>query len=131
MSTAAKIPFHFEQANFQYNYAWLLFLSGHYELSLAESSRGLELATGGGARADLLSIRWEALIELRRFEEARPLIDEAWKFDGTIRPESYVAAYARTPRFKQAINLLDQKETLTKAGEQARIARKKGSGCEF
>ncbi|MCZ6617571.1 MAG: TIR domain-containing protein, partial [Gammaproteobacteria bacterium] len=41
MATAEKIPFSSEQANFQYNYAWLLLLSGHYELSLSESALGL------------------------------------------------------------------------------------------
>ena len=96
MSTAEKIPFAFEQANFQYNYAWLLLLTGHYELSLTESSLGLELVSGGGARADLLWVRWSALIELGRLEEARPLIEEAWKLDGIIIPEAYIAAYANT-----------------------------------
>jgi len=106
MSTAEKIPFRFEQANFQYNYAWLLLLSGHYELSLTESSVGLELAAGGGARADLLWVRWAALIELDRFAEARPLIDEAWKLDGIVVPESYIAAYANTDQEARARNIL-------------------------
>ncbi len=106
MSTAEKIPFRFEQANFQHNYAWLLFLSGHYELSLTVSSIGLELASGGGARADLLWVQWAALIELDRIEEARPLIEEAWKLDGTVVPESYIAGYAHTNQETRARNIL-------------------------
>ena len=106
MSIAARIPFHFEQANFQFNYAWLLFLCGHYELSLTESSRGLELAPGGAARADLLSVQWVALIELGRIEEARPLIEEAWKLDGAVIPESYIAAYANTNQETRAREIL-------------------------
>jgi len=106
MATAEKISFGSEQANFQYNYAWLLYLTGHYELSLTESSLGLELASGGGARADLLWVRWAALVKLGRFEEARPLIDEAWKLDGIVVPESYIAAYANTNQQARARDIL-------------------------
>jgi len=106
MATAEKIPFRFEQANFQQNYAWLLFLSGHYELSLTVSALGLELASGSGARADLLWVRWLALIELDRIAEARPLIEEAWKLDGTVVPESYIAGYANTNQQARARDIL-------------------------
>lgn len=106
MSIAAKIPFGFEQANFHFHYAWLLYLRGHYDLALTESSRGLELASGGGARADLLSIQWLTLIEQGKVEAARSLIEEGWKLDGTIVPESYIAGYARTGQEARARDIL-------------------------
>lgn len=106
MSTAEKIPFGFEQANFQYNYAWLLLLSGYYERSLAESSSGLELVSGGGARADLLWTRWMALIELDRFAEARTVIEEGWKLEGTVIPEAYIAAYTNVGQEARASEIL-------------------------
>ncbi|MCZ6644252.1 MAG: hypothetical protein O7F71_21965, partial [Gammaproteobacteria bacterium] len=106
MSTAEKIPFGFEQGNFQYNYAWLLLLSGYYDRSLAESSFGLELVSGGSARADLLWTRWTALIELDRLEEARSPIEEGWALEGTVIPEAYVAAFANIGEERRAGEIL-------------------------
>ena len=83
-----------------------LCMAGDCERALEGSAEAMKLATRGQRRAVALSIHILSLLALGRVEEARPLIDEAWRLDGSINPERYVFYFAQIGETGKARDIL-------------------------
>jgi TolB-like protein len=91
-----------------------LCMAGDCERALEGSAEAMKLATRGQRRAVALSIHILSLLALGRVEEARPLIDEAWRLDGSINPERYVFYFAQIGETGKARDILsDSRYDLT------------------
>jgi hypothetical protein len=76
------------------------------ERALEGAAEAVKLATGGQQRADALAVQILSLLMLGRVEEARPLIDEAWRLNGSINPELYVFYFAQIGETGKARDIL-------------------------
>lgn len=84
----------------------LLCMAGDCERALEGTAEAMQLATGGQQRAYALLAHVISLLALGRVEEARPLIDEAWRLDGNINPERYVFLFAKIGETEKARDIL-------------------------
>ena len=71
----------------------------------------------GQDRANLLRQRAHLLLGSSRKAEARPLIEEAWTIDGGVRPDAFVALFARLGDEERANELLSRVELDYKTAE--------------
>jgi TolB-like protein len=95
-----------QRSEFLLSTSLYLCMAGDCERALEGSAEAIKLATGGQRRAEALSIHILSLLVLGRVEEARPLIDEAWRLDGSINPERYFFYFAQIGETGKARDIL-------------------------
>jgi TolB-like protein len=81
-------------------------MAGDCEGALSSSAKAIKLLSGGEAKTLGLTAHINNLLALGRVEEARPLIDEAWRLDGHISPERYIYAFAMIGETAKARDIL-------------------------
>ena len=87
----------------QYAQSWL---GESPETTLNYVADALKFIGDGDERSTALQIQARALIELGSIEDARPLIDEAWRLSGVKEPEAFAYLFAATGNEERARELL-------------------------
>ncbi|MCZ6651746.1 MAG: TIR domain-containing protein [Planctomycetota bacterium] len=99
-----------QSAIFQLSYAGVLNILGETGQALEINEIGLNQTMEGPDRSRLLRQRAHLLLDSGREQEARPLIDESWVIDGGVRPDAFVALFARLNDRERADELLGRVE---------------------
>jgi len=90
LSQASKLQGGIQQPVFHIVEGMSLLALGEYERAVESTRKGLKLSLEGSERAELLRLSAAGLQGANRFDEARELLDEAWKMDGDTNAKAYM-----------------------------------------